>query len=582
MRRPVGSLHKTIAAIAIVSSLIACSPSAGPDGSSGQSGLALSAQGGAVKRVSIGDVTVAAGQSLSVAITAITPGSAQATDLDWFTSGPDATVPPTASGTGADGVITADGRYTAPATSCPAGTQNGCHKVWAVSKANPSVYASGWVMVTDAATVTAPTTTSPTTTAPASTTTTPTPRYYFSTSGSDSNGCTSASAPCQTLNKLASLPLAAGDVVGLNRGDTWTGQLTLSNLSGTASQPIVLTAYGSGALPVINGNGAAGDLLHISGSSTYVVIDSVHVQNVTQFGVRLDDSTSHVTIQNMEIGPTICGGVAMGRSAYSRVLHNSIHDTTLMCRNTGDCSASGYGGEGVDVGGSNQEIGYNRLVHTAALCNGNPYADGSCVEIYGPVTNLSIHHNWCEDSAEIAEAAVSTSTDYTSNVEFHHNVFAYPATGLCLQTNGYNGTTASHWSNYKFQNNTVVLGSNNAAANAPWFSCFASNESTKILTVENNVFWLTAGQYLATYNGSNTGELTSDYNIYHWASGGNPGSFPMGSHDLTSDPLFVNAGAADFNPGTGSPAIGTGTPLGYDTDYYGNAVPAIPARGAIE
>ena len=78
--------------------------------------------------------------------------------------------------------------------------------------------------------------------------------YYLSASGNDSNNGTSASTPWQTLSKLNSSfsSFKAGDQILLNRGDIFYGTLTI-NQSGSSSSPIMISAYGSGANPVITG-----------------------------------------------------------------------------------------------------------------------------------------------------------------------------------------------------------------------------------------------------------------------------------------------------------------------------------------
>jgi hypothetical protein len=74
--------------------------------------------------------------------------------------------------------------------------------------------------------------------------------YYISKStGSDSNNG-SISQPWETLSKLSSAGLTAGDTVYLKRGDIWKETLTVP-ASGNASNRIVFDAYGEGDLPII-------------------------------------------------------------------------------------------------------------------------------------------------------------------------------------------------------------------------------------------------------------------------------------------------------------------------------------------
>ena len=76
--------------------------------------------------------------------------------------------------------------------------------------------------------------------------------YYISNDGNDSNSGTDASSPWQTINRLNSASLSAGDNVLFRRGDTFYGSIVASN-SGRSGSPVTYGAYGSGNKPVITG-----------------------------------------------------------------------------------------------------------------------------------------------------------------------------------------------------------------------------------------------------------------------------------------------------------------------------------------
>ena len=76
--------------------------------------------------------------------------------------------------------------------------------------------------------------------------------YYVSNTGSDSNNGTSTSTAWQTLAKVNSSNLVAGDQILFQKGDTFYGSITVKN-SGTAGNPIVFGAYGTGSNPIITG-----------------------------------------------------------------------------------------------------------------------------------------------------------------------------------------------------------------------------------------------------------------------------------------------------------------------------------------
>ena len=78
-----------------------------------------------------------------------------------------------------------------------------------------------------------------------------TPTYYVDAiNGLDSNNGTSSSTAWKTMDKVTSSTLASGDVIAFNRGQTFSGNMAISE-SGTSGNPIILTAYGSGARPIL-------------------------------------------------------------------------------------------------------------------------------------------------------------------------------------------------------------------------------------------------------------------------------------------------------------------------------------------
>jgi hypothetical protein len=76
--------------------------------------------------------------------------------------------------------------------------------------------------------------------------------YYVSPSGDDGNSGTSADQSWKTITKADSAVLEPGDSILFEQGGTYYGALTVT-ASGTATDPITIGAYGSGAAPDITG-----------------------------------------------------------------------------------------------------------------------------------------------------------------------------------------------------------------------------------------------------------------------------------------------------------------------------------------
>ena len=76
--------------------------------------------------------------------------------------------------------------------------------------------------------------------------------YVDATNGNNSNNGLSMSSAWKTIAKVNASTFYPGDQILFNKGDTWREQLTVPS-SGSSGNPITIGAYGSGALPVING-----------------------------------------------------------------------------------------------------------------------------------------------------------------------------------------------------------------------------------------------------------------------------------------------------------------------------------------
>src|ERR1022692_2470135 len=93
--------------------------------------------------------------------------------------------------------------------------------------------------------------------------------YYVSTSGSNSNSGTSTGSPWQTVAKVNSTTLNAGDTVLFNGGNTFAGTALAPTTSGTSGSPITYGSYGTGNATITNtGSGNAVYLYNVGG---YVV-----------------------------------------------------------------------------------------------------------------------------------------------------------------------------------------------------------------------------------------------------------------------------------------------------------------------
>jgi len=76
--------------------------------------------------------------------------------------------------------------------------------------------------------------------------------YYFSENGKNTNSGLSPIKAWQTIDKLSSIKLNAGDSVLFKCNEKFIGEICVNN-AGSKSKPIVFTSFGTGRLPVISG-----------------------------------------------------------------------------------------------------------------------------------------------------------------------------------------------------------------------------------------------------------------------------------------------------------------------------------------
>ena len=127
--------------------------------------------------------------------------------------------------------------------------------------------------------------------------------FYISNNGNDSNAGTIA-APWQTLDKISSKTLFPGDKVYFNKGDHFKGHFVLSG-SGEKGNEILISSYGTGAKPIIDGAvGAAngGDYKEavLIENQDNIILENLEIRNdrvVTRSGVSDKDGFG-ITIHN--------------------------------------------------------------------------------------------------------------------------------------------------------------------------------------------------------------------------------------------------------------------------------------------
>ena len=125
---------------------------------------------------------------------------------------------------------------------------------------------------------------------------------YYVNCAAATNGNGTQASPWNNLTTVNSQTFAPGDSLLFNRGTTCTGSFVFSS-SGTSASRITIDAYGTGALPAIDGTGQnrAVKLLDTS----YVTMQNIEVKNSRVWGILL--TTDHdapavgITLANLVV-----------------------------------------------------------------------------------------------------------------------------------------------------------------------------------------------------------------------------------------------------------------------------------------
>ncbi|WP_447587409.1 right-handed parallel beta-helix repeat-containing protein [Microbacterium lacticum] len=166
--------------------------------------------------------------------------------------------------------------------------------------------------------------------------------YVDSVNGSDAAAGTSASTAWKSLAPVNAHTFTAGDSILLARGGTWTGQLSPQG-SGTASAPVTISAYGTGALPHLSGATlATGGTVQLQNQSWWTIqnLDVSNNSGVDNFG----DPTAGTPRSGILVRNTVANTTQRGI-----VIRGNVVSDVNGCFNCTDIDAHDNGGIVVDT-----------------------------------------------------------------------------------------------------------------------------------------------------------------------------------------------------------------------------------------
>ncbi|HJZ47165.1 MAG TPA: choice-of-anchor Q domain-containing protein [Roseiflexaceae bacterium] len=394
------------------------------------------------------------------------------------------------------------------------------------------------------------------------------------TGGNDANSGRATTAAWKSLEKARTAPLTPGDRLYFKRGCTWTGPLYLDWNGGT-NRPIVIDAYGSGYLPIIQNA-----QYNVIVRGTNLLIQNLAARGTPQsydpgcqnqpkgwqLGFRFEPGASYNTLRYSQATGLTHGVKITSGAHHITIVNNVFAGNNLMYILDASNTNNDAGANGIVVEGDDNEIAYNQISGSDA-CSFDYGRDGSAVEVYGGQRNR-VHHNTATNNNTFTELGVSRSADNT----FAYNlVMSSTPKANFLITEGASGGRGPVLRT-KAYNNTVYLTDPSSIA----INCDGGC-ATNILTLKNNIVW-SEGKIGYTDRPCDEG-----YNLF-WRTDGKPGIFfptpsNMSSTSHIANPQFVkpSVGGGDFRLMAASPARDVGTALsvqsGFGIDLAGVTVP---------
>ncbi|MEO8768986.1 MAG: T9SS type A sorting domain-containing protein [Ferruginibacter sp.] len=446
--------------------------------------------------------------------------------------------------------------------------------------------------------------------------------YYVSNLGSNSNNGTSATTSWQTLSKVQTVfnngTIKAGDNIYFKKGDVFSENLLIASIwgysanSGTATQPITLSSYGTGAKPIFQYPAGATNLasqrsiIWLMGVN-YIVVDGINFTDLVHttndkvtpaycafalyLGISGEVTTNHCTVKNIDVSLL---GMGIAISGDFNTISNS---TFTNFKNLISTSGGGddYGANPFSIlSGNDNNISNNYVSGGWAESLDFGYNGGFC-EMYGACNRNKFFYNTIIDCNGLSEFGGTGS-----NLD---NLYAYNKIIDCGAMYWVN--SGAEAGNIQFFNNTVIETNNSR------FSQGSANAGAGVVTPEA-ISHLNTDGYMFAYNGSpaasvvfnlknniiqistplkiaRSGEakMAHDYNVAKLSGGSNFG-LTLNTHDKsTTAVIFTNTTAAnaaswDLTPPPASPEIDAGVNVGITSDFAGNPVPAVPNAGILE
>jgi parallel beta-helix repeat protein len=389
--------------------------------------------------------------------------------------------------------------------------------------------------------------------------------YYIDNSGNDSNTGLTESSPWKTIAKVNSRTFSAGDKILFKRGDTWYEAITVKQ------DNILFGAYGSGPLPVIDGQLVRTNNLYMTGRSGVTIQNLEFRNNAGSGSIRVQNSNK-IIVENCIVYAT-AKGIFFETSRQCTVRNNTITTPTYINTQT----------DGIYSQRNNSNVYENNYIvisNTAV----DQHNDG--IQCYLD-TSIVVRGNYIEqDNMKTGNSQGIYSTNTFGKHIWYNNVINTP--NIRASSLGFHNLETTFTGTVEIYHNTVIQLGGNAmyVTNVPNLiarnNIFMSNGTTYVITIKGNINNFSNLNYNIYFN-----KGTSEASAYLDQYGGNNTLSQLKARGAEANGLYGNPGlGADWKPSDGSIAVdrGLNLPAPFNIDKIGTNRPVniISDMGAYE
>lgn len=217
--------------------------------------------------------------------------------------------------------------------------------------------------------------------------------YIDAVTGNDANDGTLAT-PYKNVSKLNSLTIIAGSNIFLKAGNIWTGQQLKFSGSGTTGNSIIIDKYGTGAKPILAGNGLVGQGVVYLYNQSYIEINNLEITNSPNGPVNADFFIGLFQNGNNPLGADRRGVmVAIDNYGTANHIHLKNLDVHHIKGQLGNGSTAVNGAIPKRTGGIYFAV-LDVLEQTATKSRFNDVLIDSCTVYYCENTGLSFDNEW--------------------------------------------------------------------------------------------------------------------------------------------------------------------------------------------